>query len=74
MADRKPTPRDFPVMFTMAEARRLFRRNPQRTFQACPCCHLAVDPRNRTRHAKACQRRKRLAPDLWTEWKKDMNR
>jgi len=71
-AERKPTPRDFPVMFTMAEVRKIYRHNPQRVFQSCPVCHLAVDPRNRQRHAKACARRRRLAPELWTEWRRDM--
>lgn len=73
MSERMPTRRDFPVMFTMAEVRRLFRR-PGRVFQSCSCCGLAVDPRNRARHVKACRRRKRLAPDLWTEWRRDMTR
>jgi hypothetical protein len=74
MSERKPTPRDFPVMFTMAEVRRIYRYNPQRTFVPCPCCRLAIDPRNRERHVRACRRRKRLAPDMWRQWRDDMYR
>lgn len=59
-------------MFTMAQVRKLFRQNPRRLFVPCPVCGLAVDPRNRNRHAKACRRRKRLAPELWAEWREDM--
>lgn len=74
MSTRKPTPRDFPIMFTMAVARKLFRHSPNRQFVTCSCCHLAVDPRNRQRHVKACMRRKRLAPELWREWQTDMRK
>lgn len=71
VTERKPTRRDFPVMFTMAEARRLYPSSP-RVFVACSCCHLAIDPRAGQRHVKACMRRKRLAPELWAAWRKDM--
>lgn len=70
-AERKPGPKDFPRMFTLREARRIF-RSGRRQFTACPVCRLAIDPRNRERHRKACARRKRLAPDLWAEWHADM--
>lgn len=69
--ERKPSPRDFPLMRTAAAARKAF---PRRTWQVCSVCHLAVDPRNRKRHIKACARRKRLAPELWAEWREDMRR
>lgn len=70
MTVRKPTPRDFPVLFARRQVQRDSRR---RSWPACRCCGLLVEPRNRDRHFKACQRRKRLAPDLWAEWRKDMN-
>jgi hypothetical protein len=65
-----PTPRDFPVLRTVQRHHQIFRGT--RPCVSCPCCHLAVDPRNARRHWQACQRRKRQAPALWAEWKKDM--
>lgn len=66
---RLPSPGDFPVMRTPAHARRSF---PGRTWATCSVCNLAIDPRNRARHVKACAKRRRLAPEMWAEWKKDM--
>lgn len=77
MTDRKPTARDFPLMRTMAEAREISRLASRaghtQVYQPCSVCRLAISPRNRARHAKACARRKRLAPGLWAEWCDDMN-
>lgn len=66
-ADRKPTQRDFPVLFTRREA-----TGRRRAWPTCRTCGLVVAPRNRNRHERACLRRKRQAPDLWLEWKCDM--
>lgn len=70
-AQRKPIARDFPILWTMRAARKHF---PRRVWVTCSVCHLAIDPRNRQRHVKACMRRKRLAPELWAEWVTDMRR
>lgn len=70
-------PRSFPPMFTMAQAREVARLSRRagytRIYQQCRCCGLAVDPRNRARHLKACIRRKRETPQLWQEWWCDMH-
>lgn len=70
MSTEKPTPRDFPIMWTVRQSRGTYRSS----WPVCSCCHFKVDPRNRKRHIKACMRRKRLAPELWAEWKRDMSR
>ena len=72
--ERKPTPRDFPVLFPMRVIRDIYRRNPQKlaSYRACRTCGLAITHRNARRHEAACRRRKRLAPELWREWQKDM--
>ncbi len=66
---RKPRPRDFPILFSRAQARKVGRAH----WPGCRVCRLSVEPRNRRRHEKACARRKRLAPRMWAEWKYDMN-
>lgn len=66
---RQPTPRDFPVLWTPKRWRKFHRGRP---YAVCSCCHLAVDPRNRARHVRACNNRKRLAPQMWAEWRADM--
>ena len=70
---RKPSPKDFPLLFTVKTWHRINRQWPPRTPGSCPVCHLALDPRLVNRHAKACARRKREAPELWREWLRDMN-
>lgn len=73
-AERKPTPRDFPQLSTVRRWHEIYRGTwPPRTPGVCPVCRLAMDPRLVQRHAKACQRRKRLAPELWREWHADMH-
>jgi hypothetical protein len=62
-----PTPREFPLLFTRAQA-----RGTRRSWPACPCCHLLIEPRNRARHAKACARRRRENPAMWEHWRADM--
>lgn len=74
MPERKPTPRDFPVLSTPRRWMEIHRGTwPPRSAGVCQVCGLAMDPRLVQRHAKACARRKRLAPELWREWHADMH-
>ena len=73
MAERKPTPADFPILMSASAWQRVHGRSwPPRSAGICPVCRLAMDPRLVTRHAKACNRRKRLDPRMWAEWRYDM--
>jgi hypothetical protein len=65
----KTNPKSFPALFTRKEVRGTHRA----TWPSCSVCRLVIEPRNRTRHVKACAARKRQAPDLWQEWWCDMH-